>query len=198
MLQYEEFITSYYSLFIEWVHITLHTNTTSQTTFFSQQNFFRLCFPKWISLEMLNCSGLTATYISAWQQYRTTKTEEADGLWGEFQNSQFLSTEVKYTFCLLESAHLIQEQYCRLTNTWTSSEASNSKRNSLRRTWVLASLSFFYMLLFKVMLDYKSPSEFLLEGETGVRKKGEEFLLWFPLQCSAGIDNEPVFCPLTR
>lgn len=46
MLQYEEFITSYYSLFIEWVHITLHTNTTSQTTFFFSAELLQALFSK--------------------------------------------------------------------------------------------------------------------------------------------------------
>lgn len=96
---------------------------------------------------------------------------------------------------MLKSAHLIQEVLQQLTSTQALSNASNSKGKSPKITWALVSLSFFYMLLFKVMVEYLSPSELLLEGETGVGKKREEFLPWSPLQSSAGIDNKASVVP---
>ncbi|EOB06213.1 hypothetical protein Anapl_01230 [Anas platyrhynchos] len=40
-----------------------------------------------------------------------------------------------------------------------------------------------------------NTTELLLEGETGVGKKREEFLPWSPLQSSAGIDNKASVVP---
>lgn len=68
----------------------------------------------------------------------------------------------------ISSTNRVLEQ---LTSTWTCSNASNSKGKPNKITWVPASLSFFYVLPWKVTVDYKSLSELLLESETG-REKG--------------------------
>lgn len=68
----------------------------------------------------------------------------------------------------ISSTNRVLEQ---LTSTWTCSNASNSKGKPNKITWVPASLSSFYVLPWKVTVDYKSLSELLLESETS-REKG--------------------------
>lgn len=141
---------------------------------------------------------VTTTHISAWQEQRTTKTRRGRPAFGRSQNSQFLQTKGKRAFSLLKSAHFSQEQGVTAVNQHSDRNASNFKRKPKQNNLGTCKFNLFYMLLRKVMANYKSSSELLLESETGAEKKREESLLRSPCSARAGTDNQPVSCPLTR
>lgn len=126
---------------------------------------------------------VTTTYVSAWQEQRTTKTSRGRPTLGRIWNSRFLQTKVNVHFVSWKvPASSKNRGLQQLTITWRFSNASNTKWKPNKITWIPLNFILFHMLLLKAMLDYKYSSELLLQSKTRVRKKCEEFLPWFPLQ----------------